>query len=482
LTGTIAYLAELLETIRRGWNRFFFEPADPTSLGLIRLFTGILAFWSLLVFGLDLNDYFSSTGWSDPEVVRFFQGQRQPLAWSFWFWVPDGWLRATWLGCLAILALFAAGWSSRITAVLSWIIVVSTVRRVPNALFGFDQILSLLTLYLAATGASGQAVSLDRFIRRYQQARRIARIPASKRGPGLTILPEDPSVPRPTVAANLGLRLIQLHLVLIYGMAGLAKLQGPSWWNGMAIWGTLTAGEFVSFNFTALATWPLILNLLTHGSLLLELSYPILIWVRIARPLMLAGAVLLHLGIAVMSPGLAEFGLAMLAGNLAFVSGTWLRTLVIDRNKYPLRVLYDGRCPRCRASLAWLTAADPDHVLDPLDLNAVDVRAVHPSLSPEACVRSMHVVTQKGQVKVGFDAVRHVLCSVPLFKPLGVMGSLPGVAWAGNRVYDRLAATRPRDAICTDEVCEVAPSPKATRRAQRSGSPSESATSSPSQD
>ena len=53
------------------------------------------------------------------------------------------------------------------------------------------------------------------------------------------------------MSANLALRLIQLHLVVIYGMAGLGKLQGPSWWNGMALWGTMTAGEFVVLDFTA---------------------------------------------------------------------------------------------------------------------------------------------------------------------------------------------------------------------------------------
>ena len=51
---------------------------------------------------------------------------------------------------------------------------VSTVRRVPIALYGFDQVLSTLALYLAVTGASGQAVSLDRFLRRWRQARAAA--------------------------------------------------------------------------------------------------------------------------------------------------------------------------------------------------------------------------------------------------------------------------------------------------------------------
>ena len=85
--------------------------------------------------------------------------------------------RPVWVGCLLILGLYAAGLFSRVTGVLAWIIIVSTVRRVPIALFGFDQIISTLALYLAATFSSGQAVSLDRFLRRWRDARAVARVP-----------------------------------------------------------------------------------------------------------------------------------------------------------------------------------------------------------------------------------------------------------------------------------------------------------------
>ena len=74
---------------------------------------------------------------------------------------------------------------------------------------------------------------------------------------------------------------------------------------------------------------------------------------------MLLGAAALHLGIAAMSPGLTEFTLAMLAANLAFVPGSWLRRLVADPDRPGLRVLFDGACPRCRSSMAMVTAADP---------------------------------------------------------------------------------------------------------------------------
>jgi len=308
------YLSNLSAAVRDGWSRFFFRPADPTALGLIRVAVGLLAFWSLFVIGLDLHAYLGSQGWADAESIR---QAMPPFAWSFWFFVPDALLRSVWLACLVVLGLFTVGLFSRSTAVLAWVIVVSTVRRAPFALFGFDQVLSLLTLYLAVCGASGQSLSVDRFLRRLR---------------GTTATPGGP---RPTIAANISLRLIQLHLAFIYGMAGLAKLQGPSWWTGTAIWGTMAAGEFASLDFTSLAAWPKLLNVMTHGSLALEILYPILIWIGLTRPLMILGAVGLHLGIAIVSPGLTEFGLAMIAANLSFVSGVWLRGLASGEAEAP---------------------------------------------------------------------------------------------------------------------------------------------------
>jgi predicted DCC family thiol-disulfide oxidoreductase YuxK len=451
-------LADLAVATRRGWDAFFFTPADPTPLGLIRLAVGLLAFWSLYVFGLDLDDYLGSHGWADPSVIGPSLQQRQPLAWSFWFWVPDTLLRPAWLLCLAILGCFTVGLFSRVTAVLAWAIVVSTVRRLPIALFGFDQIISTLSLYLAVTFASGQAVSLDRFLARWREARAGARTPRPQgSAAGRSVSPAGPGAPAPSISANLALRLIQLHLAFIYAMAGLAKVQGPSWWNGMALWGTMTAGEFVTRDYTGLASWPLVVNLLTHASLAFELLYPVLIWIPLLRPLMVAGAVPLHLGIAMVAPGLTEFGLAMIGANVAFVSGPWLRSLATGREQPVLRVLFDGVCPRCRASMALVKAADPDRIVEPIDLNAVDVATIHPSLTKKACMESMHVISRNGRVTAGFDGIRTLTAWLPLSWPLALIGWLPGVAWAGQRVYNHLAATRPRDVPCSDEACGIHP-------------------------
>ena len=78
-------------------GRFFFKPADPTPLGLMRVAVGLLLFWSLAVFGLDLHAFFGSDGWADPAVVRALMAERSSWAWSFWLWVPDSLLWPVWV-------------------------------------------------------------------------------------------------------------------------------------------------------------------------------------------------------------------------------------------------------------------------------------------------------------------------------------------------------------------------------------------------
>jgi predicted DCC family thiol-disulfide oxidoreductase YuxK len=452
------YVWDLGAAACRGWSRFFFRPADPTALGLIRILAGGLAFWSLLVFGLDFDDYFGPNSWADAAIIRESLRERQPWAWSFWFLVPESWLWGVWLGCLGVIGLATLGLFSRVTGILTWVIVVSTVRRLPVALFGFDQILSTLWLYLAVTMAGGQAVSLDRFWSRWRESRAAARRPRpGSPGAQRIVWPTTPGVPPASVSANLALRLIQLHLVFIYAMAGLAKVQGPSWWRGMALWGTMTAGEFVTRDFTWMVDWILLINFMTHASLAFELLYPVLVWVPLLRPIMLGGAVLLHAGIAIVAPGLTEFGLGMVAANLAFVSGVWLRSLVTGTEQPVLRIVYDGDCPRCRASMALATAADPDRVLAPIDLTVVDVQTIAEPLTAADCLRAMHVVDRSGRVTVGFDGVRTLASWIPLFWPLALLFWLPGVSWAGRRLYNRIASRRARDSFCNDDVCGIPP-------------------------
>ena len=302
------------------WDRFFFTPADPTPLGLLRIATGILLLWSFGCVGLDLRGFLGSDGWVDPDLLRFFVRESDHWDWSLWLAVPDRLLWPAWGLAMLVLLSFTLGFASRTTAVLAWGITVSTARRIPPALFGFDQMVSLWVFYLAVCGASGQALSLDRAI-------------ALRRGRWRRADLRD--APPPTVAANLGLRLVQVHLCLIYASAGLAKFQGRSWWDGSALIKLLANGEFRPFDLTWVFAWSgseYLLNLATHVALYVEVLYPALVWPRATRRWMVLAALLMHAGIA-LTLGLTEFSAAMAAANLAFLDGGWLRRILAGRRK-----------------------------------------------------------------------------------------------------------------------------------------------------
>jgi hypothetical protein len=308
------YFNDLRISAVSGWDRFFFTPADPTALGLIRILLGSLFFWDIAVLGLDLHDYLGSNGWIGPEAIWQYLAENAPHAWSFWFYVPDRWLYPVWVCCLVVVFLFAIGFASRITAVLTWVIAISTVRRAPVASFGFDYMLATWLFYVAAFGASGQALSMDRFLQSMRRSGRATR-------PG-----RQACGPTPSISANLTLRAFQLHLAFIYGAAGLSKLMGTEWWNGTAMQMLVLTPEFRRFDLVWLAAYPGLLSVATHAGLFLEICYPVLIWVRKLRPVVLVSVVLLHLGIDLLL-GLTEFGLTMVTANLSFVSGEWLRAV-----------------------------------------------------------------------------------------------------------------------------------------------------------
>ena len=139
----------------------------------------------------------------------------------------------------------------------------------------------------------------------------------------------------PSVSANLTVRLIQVHVCVIYLMAGLAKLQGLSWWTGDAPWGTLANFEYAPMHLPLyvdflrfLAQWrwlyELIIGMGAMITLTFEIGYAFLIWRPAFRTIWLWLAFFFHAGIG-MFMGLRTFSILMLAFNLAFVSPETVR-------------------------------------------------------------------------------------------------------------------------------------------------------------
>ncbi|HRF01990.1 MAG TPA: HTTM domain-containing protein [Pirellulaceae bacterium] len=300
------------------WDRFWFTPTDPATLGLIRVLAGAMILYTHLVWTIGLERFLSRDGMLSPEFVRRFQ--ETDWAWSHLNYIPPGLpLLIAHLAALAIMGAFCAGWQTRITGLLTAALVVSYANRAPAALFGLDQINGFLALYLAI-GPSGAAWSIDRWLARRRTA------PGPKRGGG-SPAGEASTGAAPSIGANVSIRLIQLHMCLIYLFAAVGKLQGESWWNGEAFWGAVANREYQTMDLTWLAGYPMLVAALTHITIFWELSYSALVWFRLTRPFIVAISIPLHLGIA-FGMGMITFGTIMIVGNLAFVPPATIRRVI----------------------------------------------------------------------------------------------------------------------------------------------------------
>lgn len=301
-----AYWRELRSSVTENWNRFWFTPADPATLGAIRVCVGLMLLYTHAVWSIDLLGFYGPGGKLPTDFVRQFHGTT--YAWSHLYAIDSPttlWL--VHLAALVVLAMFAAGCFTRCTSVLAYLITVSYAHRSAGALFGLDQINGFLALYLAV-GPSGDEYSLDAWLRR-------------RRGRG------GGADGNESVMANIAIRLMQCHMCVVYLFAGLGKLLGPSWWAGTALWGAFANLEYQTLDMTWLAAYPILVNIITQTILVWEITYIALIWPRLTRPLMLALAVPLHLGIAVCM-GMITFGLIMLVGNMAFIPPALVRRVV----------------------------------------------------------------------------------------------------------------------------------------------------------
>ncbi|MEO2017032.1 MAG: HTTM domain-containing protein [Fuerstiella sp.] len=283
---------------------FWFDPADPFSLGIIRVLTGSMLVYNLLVWGLDLTAFFASDGLLPLSAMSQFH--QNDLVFSFLFYVSDEWLVVVHWSCVILALMFCLGLATRLTSVLAFLITISYSQRVPVANFGLDQILGMLCLYLAI-GPSGAAVSIDQRIRDYW-----------RKSKGLTI------EVRKYASARTALRLIQIHMCVIYFWAGFAKLKGDTWWTGEAMWQVMANQEYQTLDLTWMAWVPWLPYLIAHITVVWEVFFCVLIWNRRLRPLLLAIGTGMHFGIGAFL-GMWTFGLIMTYGYFAFGNPEWWR-------------------------------------------------------------------------------------------------------------------------------------------------------------
>jgi len=115
------------------------------------------------------------------------------------------------------------------------------------------------------------------------------------------------------------LRLIQIQLSILYVSTVWQKVRGVTWNDGTAVSYANRIEDLERFPMPAIFTDSVMAaNLLTFGTLAVELSLGILIWNRALRPYVIGAGVMLHLGIDY-AIRVGFFGFAIFTCYLAFI-------------------------------------------------------------------------------------------------------------------------------------------------------------------
>ncbi len=307
----------------RAWVHFWFTPVDPVGLHTLRLLAGLLFLTWLLPFAGHLDSLFGLQGWFDQqayvEAARLPDGPPKPLGWSILYLSgTSSKLLVTLYGLsLGVLVLFTLGLWTRLTAVLTWIIVASFTMN-PVLDYEADALLGILAFYLMVgylllgQRESGQTW-LARLLGPIRPARAAGTCP-------------------PSLGANLALRLLQVHVAIVLVTSGLHKLQFGDWWAGVAFWYPL----YPPFQTTVAAVrshaahhefYLGILSVAAYLTLGWQIGFPLFAWKPGWRLVLLGGASLGWLGTAFLYR-LPLLGPILLLGCLSYLTpAEWHRLI-----------------------------------------------------------------------------------------------------------------------------------------------------------
>lgn len=252
------------------WNRFFFGPISARPSGAFRIAYGLIIIGYLALMTVEFDYFYTGAGLLQGTEARQAAG---PLRFSPLQYVDNPTIAHVFLAVTASVAVaFTLGWHTRLMSILLYLGMLSLYHRNVASNGGPDALPMILSFYMMLCPC-GAAFSLD--------ALRAAR----KRG----TLAEPLIVPW-------AVRLLQMQICLIYFQSCVIKSRGESWLNGTTVHYILFNREFGQFNLEWLAQYPLLINVMTHGALLIEFALAFWLWFRPTRRWAILGGLASILG------------------------------------------------------------------------------------------------------------------------------------------------------------------------------------------
>lgn len=272
---------------------------DLRSLSIFRMCLGCVVVYSLLThLGMFDQLYAADSGVSS-ELVQSHYGKA--LRWSL-NWLSDSNTYQYALFGIGFLSAFAlvVGWHTRWATVICWAIITSLGNYVPFVSSGGDALLNSL-LFWSLFLPLGQIWSLD-----------------AKRFGGSTA---DASI----VITNPACAALLIQMAIMYFFTGISKWN-EYYFNGTALEIVFSNESFVRPFGKFLAGYPMLLNLLSRGTLVAELVLPWLVFspwkTNFFRALFIAVFMSFHIGIE-LSLTVLIFSAISFAGLLPFIPSSW---------------------------------------------------------------------------------------------------------------------------------------------------------------
>lgn len=315
----------------QAWSRFWFTPVEASQLHRLRVFAGVLfLFWILALAGT-YHDFLSLQGWFDRGAYLELSRPEPridapaPIGWSIFYLAAGSGLAFDLLywGSVLVVALFTLGIAPRLTSILTWVVVVSLTAN-PATSYDADFLMVILAFYLmigyVVMGLwTGQSSLLQRLF-------------GPNDGSVLAwFTRRERHAVRQSYAANLAVRLFQVHFALIIVTSAVAKLQIPDWWAGVAYWYPLhspfqTTRDSYVREQTSAALLLGFLGLIQYLVLVWQVGFPAFAWRQGRWRIVTVGGGMVGLLGCLFFFGLPLFGPFYLIGCLSYLGADeWLR-------------------------------------------------------------------------------------------------------------------------------------------------------------
>ena len=288
---------------QRCWERFidFLLPSENDRwLSVLRIGLGLQVAVYALFLRSDWYDLFASSGKGlvgreVGEAITSFDSPLIPkLGWLIALghavnMSEEAVLRIAWAfllsaGCFLLLGLFC-----RPAAVIAWFLHLCAAESGGLLAYGADNFMTTALFYLMLSPLPDR-YSFDQWVVKTQ--------------------PKNPQL------FGFWRRVLQVQLCVVYFIGGLAKCLGTGWWNGSNLWRSLIRSPFNLVSPDILVRFKYVLPALGILICLLEVSYPVFIWMKKTRRVWLVCILAMHAAIGLIM-GLYLFALVMIVMNLA---------------------------------------------------------------------------------------------------------------------------------------------------------------------